>query len=80
MTIPLLLTALNEEWYIDDDIRCEPNSEVIEEYVNIVTKCKKSFTKAVKVYELLVKRNYIQDMQNEAMGFIRCYFYLQNLS
>lgn len=73
--LPELLYALNEEWYIDDDIRCEPNEDIIKEYNQIITKYEKKLTKAVKVYELLIKRWYIHDSNEEALGFIRSYFY-----
>ena len=73
--LPPLFKGLNENWYIDDDIRCEPNSDVIKEYNQIVAKYKLQTTKAVKVYELLVKRNYVQDGFDEALWFIVWYFY-----
>lgn len=77
--IPPLFTALNEEWYIDDDIRCEPNEDVIKEYNQIMAKYKLESTKAVKVYELLIKRYYIYDSDEEALWFIRCYFYFRKV-
>lgn len=76
--IPDLFKWLNEEWYIDDDIRCEDNTDVIKEYNQIITKYKLQSTKAVKIYELLLKRYYIHDSDIEALWFIRSYFYFVN--
>lgn len=73
--LPELLDALNKAGYIDDDIRCEPNEDIIKEYNQIITKYEKKLTKAVKVYELLIKRWYIHDSDEEAFWFINAYFY-----
>lgn len=73
--IPELLNALNEVGHIDDDIWCEDDEEVIKEYNQIIWKYEKKFTKAVKVNEMLVERNYIQDDFEGAFGFIFGYFY-----
>lgn len=75
MTLPPLLDWLNKQWYIDDDIRCEDNTNVIREYNQIIAKYEKGFTRAVKIYEMLIKRNYMQDSDAEALWFIRWYFY-----
>ena len=34
--LPELLDALNKAGYIDDDIRCEDNEDVIKEYNGII--------------------------------------------
>lgn len=75
MILPPLLDWLNKEWYIDDDIRCEDNTDVVREYNQIIVKYQLQSTKASKVYQLLIKRNYIQDNFEESFGFIRWYFY-----
>ena len=72
--LPELLDALNKAGYIDDDIRCEDNEDVIKEYNEIVWKYK-SEAKVVKIYELLIKRGYIHDSDEEAFWFINAYFY-----
>ena len=73
--IPEIFTALNEARYIDDDIRCEDNEDVIKDYNKIIAKYKKEYTKVTKVYELLIKRGYIHDSDEEAFWFINAYFY-----
>ncbi len=73
--LPELLNALNKAGYIDDDIRCEDNEDVIKDYNKIIARYTGTFTKANKVYEMLVSRNYIQDDDETTLGFIHGYFY-----
>lgn len=76
--LPELLNALNKAGYIDDDIRCEDNEDVIKDYNEIVWRYKKEYTKASEMYKMLVKRNYIQDDNETIWGFILGYFYFLN--
>lgn len=65
--LPELLDALNKAGYIDDNIRCEDNKDVIKDYNEIILQFKGCFTRTVKVYKLLSRRHYIHDSDYEAL-------------